>query len=163
MACTLEVKGRRHSGIVLDISRNGMFIQTNAKPDPGTPVTVELNAPGSKHSLVLRAIVARKKLVPPQLVTVAHGGLGLHVDDAPPAFLTLLGDRKRELEENPESTRERRKGDERAKSRFRVRAAQAGTSKTMSFLVVAASEEDARRRVLKESGEGWKILRVEPA
>ena len=90
ISCALTRGDRHHSGIVLDISSSGLFVQTNAKPRPGEEVGVELSVPGRKQSVSLRARVARAKLVPPQLLTIAQGGLGLHIDTPPAEYLTLV-------------------------------------------------------------------------
>ncbi len=96
MVCTVTIGGRRHSGVVLDVSARGLFIQTNAKPTADEPVMVEMSVPNQKETLRLNARVRRVKVVPPQLLTVAQGGLGLEVENAPEAFYALLAGVQRE-------------------------------------------------------------------
>jgi hypothetical protein len=83
LGCSLQIEGRHHSGVVIDVSATGLFVQTNARPDPGTPVSLEMSVPGAPRPLFFQAVVARQKLVPPQLVTVAQGGIGLLLQNAP--------------------------------------------------------------------------------
>ena len=64
LVCTLDVLGDRHTGIILDVSPRGLFVQTSAKPSPGTEIKVELTVHGASQPLWLTAVVARQKLVP---------------------------------------------------------------------------------------------------
>ena len=90
ISCELAHDDRHHSGIVLDVSQSGLFVQTNAKPRPGDVVGVALNVPGERRTIDLRARVARTKLVPPQLLSVAQGGLGLHIENPPAEYLEFV-------------------------------------------------------------------------
>lgn len=87
IACGIRIAGRRYSGIVLDVSVRGLFVQTNASPEVGSDVEVDLTPPGrTGERITLRARVARKRKVPPRLLTVAKGGVGLQVLKAPAAY-----------------------------------------------------------------------------
>jgi hypothetical protein len=88
--CTITLDGRRHSGFVLDLSRTGLFIQTSAKPLPGQRLDIELSVRG--ETLRMHVEVARRKQVPPQLLAVAHRGVGVRVLSAPEGFYQLLAD-----------------------------------------------------------------------
>ncbi len=90
LGCSLQIDGRHHSGVVLDVSATGLFVQTNAKPDPGTPVSFQISIPGSPRPLFFQALVARQKIVPPQLLTVAQGGLGLLIQNAPEDWYAFI-------------------------------------------------------------------------
>ena len=92
LACSLQIEGRHHSGVVLDVSATGLFVQTNAKPEAGTPVSLEMSMPGSQRPLFFQAVVARQVIVPPQLVTVAKGGLGLLIQNAPEDWYAFVAD-----------------------------------------------------------------------
>ena len=83
LACSLQIEARHHSGVVIDVSATGLFVQTNAKPEPGTPVSLKLSIPGASQVLYFQAVVVRKKVVPPQLLTLAQGGVGLLIQNAP--------------------------------------------------------------------------------
>ncbi len=106
LACSLQIESRHHSGVVIDVSATGLFVQTNAKPEPGTPVSLEMSIPGSPRPLFFQAVVARQKIVPPQLLTVAQGGLGLLIQNAPEdwyAFIASVGPRQTEAIPTPSS------------------------------------------------------------
>lgn len=98
ISCELRCGDRRHSGIVLDLSRSGLFVQTNAKPRPGSEVEIEFKVPGLKSALALRGRVARAKLVPPQLLSVAQGGLGLTFRSPPAAYLEFIENLEKPVE-----------------------------------------------------------------
>ena len=86
LACRMMIRGGSYSGVVLDISPTGMFVQTTAKPNPLDYIEVHLTLPGETEPLVMQAKVARKKVVPTQLMAVAHGGIGLQLISPPQAY-----------------------------------------------------------------------------
>jgi hypothetical protein len=90
LACALVIDGNRLAGIVLDLSSSGLFVQTSANPNPGTRLDVELEIPGEPERPRLAARVARKKVVPPRLKGVVHGGVGLKIESAPESFFRYL-------------------------------------------------------------------------
>jgi hypothetical protein len=91
-SCELHVKGARHTGIALDVSATGLFIQTNVKPSPGTFVELCMSLPGVAEPVTMQARVARKKAVPPQLLTLAQGGIGLHITRPSEAYLDFIAE-----------------------------------------------------------------------
>lgn len=187
MACSLLIGERRHNGIVLDFSATGLFVQTSASPPPNSVVELKLSIPGESEVVPVRSIVARRKAVPPRLITVAHGGLGLRIENAPEAYFTLvasLQDSGSTLSETaapdagkvatspPEQKAAPKADDEQARSKperkLPPRQAppprrsfqvriQHGT-RSRRLEVTAVSEKDARRQALSEAGEGWKVL-----
>jgi len=174
MVCATIIGGRRYSGLVLDISPRGMFIQTNARPDPGDALEVELSLPGKKETVVVQARVARKRVVPPQLLTVAGGGLGLMIDSAPEGYYEFLSgiatdwkaDARGEEQPMPSAGKAvgKTKGAGKGKAkrqRFRVRVEKTDQSDTKQFLLACASEDQARSQVQSELGDEWKILSIE--
>ena len=94
MSCQLNLNDRRYQGLVLDVSRSGLFVQTRAKAPGRTmaPVTVALRSTASDEALTLSAMVARQYWVPDQLVALAKGGVGLRVIGNCAAWLELLDD-----------------------------------------------------------------------
>jgi hypothetical protein len=87
-ACTLTLEGRRHNGFVLDLSRSGLFIQTSATPEIGQRLDIEVVIRG--ETLAMHVEVVRRKAVPAQLLTVAHGGIGVRILAAPEEYYQLL-------------------------------------------------------------------------
>jgi hypothetical protein len=86
LTCALVIDGSRVSGIVLDLSASGLFVQTSANPPPGAELGLELEIPGEAGRSILAVRVARKKVVPPRLKSVVQGGLGLQIERAPEAY-----------------------------------------------------------------------------
>ena len=105
MTCRVHVDGRQHNGIVLDLSGSGLFIQTGAKLAPGVRVDIDLSMPDGDARMQIE--VVRRKQVPPQLLTVAQGGIGVRILSAPEAyyrFLHELQEKERELEARAAAT-----------------------------------------------------------
>ena len=91
LACAIFIKGVRQLGIVLDVSSRGLFVQTNAKPAPGDDVRIELTLPGQAKPTTLHATVARVRMVPPRLLSVAQGGIGLMLSNPPEEYFVFVG------------------------------------------------------------------------
>ena len=91
LACTLFIKGIRQHGIVMDVSSKGLFVQTSAKPKPGEDVRIELTLPGQARPTTLAATVVRVRVVPPQLLSVAQGGIGVQLQNPPEEYFVFVG------------------------------------------------------------------------
>ena len=100
IACALWIKGVRQHGIVLDLSSKGLFVQTSAKPAPGESIRIELTLPGQTRPTSLMATVARVRMVPPALLTVAQGGIGLTLENPPEEYFVFVG-KVAHIEEQP--------------------------------------------------------------
>jgi hypothetical protein len=148
MACRLVIGSQRFSGVVLDISSSGVFIQTPAKPNPRDAVTVEFSVPGEREPIRLETEVARVYLVPAQLIAVAQGGVGLRIRNASEAFFGMLG--QLQLESQADDSEPRRC--------YRVRVTQLGRARTRTLQILAGSAEEAAELASAQIGEGWKVL-----
>ena len=181
-ACTLTLDGRRHNGFVLDLSQSGLFIQTSATPAPGQRLDIEVVIRG--ETLAMHVEVVRRKAVPAQLLTVAHGGIGVRILAAPEMYYQLLttargpssgGTRRAPGGEraagSPASARpaQPRRGPAPARAprapavRFRVRVSARHGARSRTLQVEAADEAAARREVSEELGDDWKILEISRA
>jgi hypothetical protein len=163
--------------MVLDLSPSGLFLQTSAKLGPGDRVELELRLPSEKEPLGIVAEVARRKIVPARLLTVAQGGVGLRIVSAPEPYFAFLGSLSPDRFESPppgrrampppgpgtaqadpaEPTGARRH----RVRRHRVRVKQIGGSRSRTLVVSGDSAEEAERAAMAELGEGWKVLAVE--
>ena len=179
VACTMTAAGRRYSGMILDVSPQGVFVQTSAKLDPGTPVDLELGI-GPEETLQMQARVARSRLVPAELRSIAKGGLGLHIDIPPEEYFGFYAKvsgiadpetktpAKAGASAKPEKKKKAKKLPPRMappqpKLRYRVRLAQvSGGSRTRSVNVECNTIDDAATQALKAVGGGWKVLKVDP-
>ena len=75
---------------MLNVSPRGLFVQTSARVNPGTPVSVSLVAPTQADSIELHATVVWKRAVPQHLLRVAQGGCGLRIDSAAEGYYEYL-------------------------------------------------------------------------
>ena len=57
--CELYIRGERHSGTVKDISRGGVFIETDAKPPVGVAVTVVFEPAAGRTEIRVAGRVVR--------------------------------------------------------------------------------------------------------
>jgi hypothetical protein len=86
LPCKLLVDGRVHRGNLWDISVRGLFVATGAGLHAGAVAVVAFNTPEGEH-FVLEASVSHKRRVSRSLADVLPGGVGLHVEEPPPAYL----------------------------------------------------------------------------
>ena len=177
IACTLHWEESRHSGMVLDVSAGGLFVQTNASPAPGTPVRLELRVPGLSESIEMQASVARKRIVPARLRALLKGGVGLQLENPPEEFYALVAKlqapeaatAKTSEPETPQASGATQSAKGASKRRpkpkltsFRVRLSQVGGSASRNLVIRASGEDEARRRAILDVGDGWKVLSCEP-
>lgn len=169
LPCELRAAGSRYAGLVLDVSGSGLFIQTGAMTQPGQRLEVSLSLPnGAEAELVVR--VARKRVVPAQLLTIAQGGVGVQILQASEAYRSYLLELG--LEFSPlawghagEEASAAAGGPEAGSAgvqRFRVRISQVSGPRSRRMELEAADAEAASAAALEAAGEGWKVLDVEP-
>ena len=86
LPCKLLVDGRVHHGSLWDISVRGFFMATGAGLRPGAAGVVVFDAPEGER-FVLEVSVPHKRRVARSLADLLPGGVGLHVEEPPPAYL----------------------------------------------------------------------------
>ena len=162
--CELWLDGTRTSGILLDLSTSGLFVQTSVSPAPGNPLEVRLSVPRTCESLHLKAVVVRARRVPPQLRSLAGGGLGLRILEAPPEYadfvrsLSGISDRpvSDPLVSDPPAAPLIPPAP--APPRYNVRLVSGSRSRTLAL--ACDSAEEAQRRALASVGKGWQVIEV---
>jgi len=172
MTCELLVDGRFRRGIVLDLSANGLFVQTASPPSPGAVVELRLLTGGERREIPLRARVARQRRVDPRLARIEPNGVGLEILESPPAFRELLEERSdpprgasgassspRAAEGGPREGTPPREGT-RPRAGFRVRVKQCRGARSRMLTVEATAEAEARSAALARMGEGWEVVEV---
>jgi Tfp pilus assembly protein PilZ len=92
LSCRLKQKQRSYAGMVLDVSRTGLFVQTSAGAKPGDEVEVLLGSRSQPAPIALTAEVVWQRKVPPQLRVIGEGGVGLKICYAPEPYYALLAD-----------------------------------------------------------------------
>ena len=70
--------------MVLNLSGTGLFVQTNASAQPGDPVELTLGG-----SIPVTGEVVWRRQVAPMLRSVAEGGVGVRIRNAPEAYYLL--------------------------------------------------------------------------
>jgi hypothetical protein len=136
--------------MLIEVSASGVYIQTSAKVKPGDSLELEVGIPGSEIAIPMSVDVVRQKRVPGRLLTVAQGGIGARITNAPEAFyeyLLSLDPIVEEAELEPERS-------------FQVRARQSGGPRTRRLFFGAADEDDAREAAVLQLGAGWEILEL---
>ncbi len=88
--CAFNAGGRSSSGLVLNVSRSGLFLQTSMPEDSGTVVDLELNPLEREKPIALTARVVWRRAVPAQLRTIVNGGIGMQIIRADEAYYGLL-------------------------------------------------------------------------
>ena len=83
MSCEIEFEGKVHTGVIRDFSRQGLFVTSRFEAELGTSVTVRVRRPGGEI-WDIQATTARNADGSQGLVS--RRGLGLVIDEAPPAF-----------------------------------------------------------------------------
>src|SRR5262245_66347356 len=72
--CEFLAEGQRYRGIVVELSRGGLFIQTDSTIDPGCEIELRLAGAGAVPDLEIRALVVRRREVPaPPATEIGRG------------------------------------------------------------------------------------------
>lgn len=154
MACELLYEGHSQRSIVLDVSRTGLFVQTSARLNPGAAVELLLQLEGGREPIRIKTRVARQKAVPSTLTSVAQGGIGLRILEAPAAYYEVVNEKPPAqappLPPPPAAAP--------PKPRFRVRVKQTDGPRSRVLEIDAESPERARAKALAEVGNGWEAL-----
>jgi len=155
----LRVGAQQHQGIVLDISRTGLFVATTAPMQPGTELVVVFSARDGSRAFEARARVARRRRVPQNLQSYAAPGIGLRMIDPPPEFGKLHrgeklegGDEELETEAPPAN----------ALLRFRVRLRQSGSPRSRVLQLEAEDEAAACAKARRTLSRDWEIVEILP-
>ena len=161
LTCELVIGDRNHQGIVLDVSRTGLFVQTSASPPPGERIGVKLRR--SDGSCVeVETSVARRYRVPQRLASIARGGVGLRITSPPDDYLQFIDSVNRtENAPSPEASKAPPPAHSDTSDSYSVRVRQIAGPRSRSLRVAAGSEQEAERAAAASLDEGWEILSVE--
>ncbi len=175
MPCEIIIGDHRQRGFLLDVSSNGVFVQTLKAISSDQEIGVEFTPPGLDTKIQLRARVVRIRQVPARLTSVIAPGVGLRITTAPPeyqAFLASLlssspgaSDRKGDAQasERPPSTVPESPPGADSDTRYRVRVKHTSGPRSRSILVAATSREHAESQAIAELGDNWQVIDVETA
>lgn len=157
-------EGHHERGIVLNLSRNGLFIRSSISPRVGAHVKLDLSLGSSLESIPLQARVVWKRRVHRSAASVVDGGIGLELETDSAEYQQFV----RALESRGQDTVLRHAQPEalpetsvrQSTTRFSVRLALFGTPRTRCVKVSAATSERAGELALGQAGAGWKLLDV---
>ena len=86
LPCKLLVNGRVHHSELWDVSVSGFFVTTSADLQPDAGAVVVFDTPEGEH-FVLEVSVPHKRPVAHSLADLLPGGVGLRIEQPPPAYL----------------------------------------------------------------------------
>jgi len=153
LSCELWIAGKRHSGIVRDVSEQGLYVQTRVRAAAGDELELVFAAEGERAELRVNARVARLDRLTAHFATSGAGGLGLEVVRLPRALAPLL------VSAGFTSGSPASAGDTAMKP-FRVKLVAIAGGRTQTLRVNAPGKEGARSRALARAGKGWKVGEV---
>lgn len=168
LPCRVKLGASQYSGLIMNLSRSGLFVETGAGAGPGELVDVAVQAPTASPDIVVTSRVVWKRLVPPQLRNTLEGGLGVQIQYAPDSYYSLLAAVERLHTQVPRSLGARGAGEAtpeagRPALRFRIRLQEIGSLRTRTLELAAESENAARRRALDFAGADWTITGIDRA
>jgi hypothetical protein len=149
LSCELWIAGKRHTGIVRDVSELGIYVQTRVRAVAGDELELVFPADGPRPELRVSARVARQDRLSAHFATSGAGGLGLEVAHAPHGLAPLL-------EEAGFATAPGSAGDT-ALRPYRVKLVALAGGRTQTIRVNAPGKDGARSRALARAGKGWKV------
>ena len=90
-ACEFLAAGQRYRGIVVELSKRGLFVQTDATTSPGSEIELHLAGAGAVPELRLRGVVVRRRMVPAPLATAVRRGIAVEILEAPREYGLACG------------------------------------------------------------------------
>jgi hypothetical protein len=148
--CRLRVPAGAGSGMVLNVSRGGLFVQTSAAASPGETVHIDLGVDAAAP-LGVDACVVWRRVVGAHLRSVSTGGFGARIQYAPDAWFGFLSGLAGSEVETSAPVRP-------AGAVYRVRLRLAGSPRTRIVVVESPDEAAARERALAVVGTQWVVL-----
>jgi len=154
LSCELWIAGKRHTGIVRDVSEQGLYVQTRVRAATGDELELVFAAEGERPELRVNARVARLDRLTAHFATSGAGGLGLEVIRPRPRGLAPLLASAGFTSSAPAAV-----GDT-AMRPYRVKLVAITGGRTQTIRVNAPGKDGARSRALARAGKGWKVGEV---
>ncbi len=142
--CRIAGEDGSYSGMILNLSRTGLFIQTRAGTKPGSEVSLNLAPDLQPDAIQLRTRVVWQRKATSSLTL--PGGIGVEIQNEPTSYLELINTVMGNSLE-PE---------------FRVRISKEGSPRSWTMTFRCNSEEEARSLALEGMGPDEKILELAP-
>ena len=157
--CTLSGDCGSQSGLILNLSARGLFVQTSQPAEPGTVLALDVSDPVRDDTIPLQAAVVWRRRVSRRMTGVNQSGMGLRLLTPPAEWEALmtgfLGDAT-----DPHAAPVAEAAEAKPTARFVVRLAKAGGPRSRRVVVESECETDARSEALRRVGSGWAVLEV---
>ena len=153
LSCELWIAGKRHTGIVRDVSELGLYVQTRVRAAAGDELELVFPADGTRAELRVAVRVARLDRLSAHFATSGAGGLGFEVREPARGLAPLL-------EEAGFATAPAPTAGDVALRPYRVKLIAIAGGRTQTIRVNAPGKDGARSRALARAGKGWKISEV---
>jgi Tfp pilus assembly protein PilZ len=147
-------EGQQFRGIVLNVSRSGLFVRSRVAPKIGARLNLDVALFDQAPSIPLRARVVWKRKVHRSAASLEDGGIGLELETDSPEYERYLSSLEG-VEIPPEKS-----SSTAASCSYSVRLAFAGTPRTRCMKLEASSPEEAQKIALERDAEGWEVLDV---
>jgi len=93
--CKVRRSRSTFSGLVVDVSATGLFVQTSAAAMAGDEIDITLSGREQEPAITVNAQVVWRRQVPYQLRSMVEGGLGLKIRYAPEQYYAILAEAAR--------------------------------------------------------------------
>ena len=90
LTCSFSIGGQFYRGITVDLSPQGLFIQTDATAAPGSRIAIDLIGTGRSPDVHVRGVIARRRAVPAMLASAVRRGIGVKLTEAPREYGLLF-------------------------------------------------------------------------
>jgi hypothetical protein len=165
LPCTLGHADRQQSGLILNLSQGGLFVQTNMPAQPGSLIDIGFRDPAGEADIDLHGAVIWRRRVSSRMMGRTESGMGVRLLGGTAAYAELLTSFLERAE--PELIRDAPKAapevvntveQAREDSEYIVRLALEGSPRTKRLAIISQSPGSARVEALERAGEGWSIL-----
>ncbi len=157
LPCTLEHADNRRSGLILNLSRSGIFVQTILPAEPGMLVNVDFCNPSHDRPIGLQAAVVWRRRVSTLMTGINQSGMGMRIQWPPSEYDALLAEI---LPQPPAADQPRGDAPAPGLLRYVVRLTQSGGPRSRLVTVHSESEQRACEQARAELSEGWTILEI---
>lgn len=167
LPCTLGHADRHQSGLILNLSNGGLFIQTNLPVEPGSLIDIGFRNPSGQDEIDIHGAVIWRRRVSSRMMGRTESGMGVRLLGQPSAYSEMMSSflEKAEPElirDAPVAAPEVANTPERVidAKEYIVRLALEGSPRTKRLVIVSNNPGSARSEALIRAGEGWSVLEL---
>lgn len=157
--CTLEHESRHGSGLILNLSPSGIFVQTTQPAEPGTRVAIDFIDPEHSRPIELETAVVWRRRISPHMTGLNQSGMGLRLIDAPPEYRALVA-KSAQPPLIDKAPREERPTGVGPLYDYVVRLGRSGGPRTRHIKICAPDMCTARSEALQRAGKDWDVVEI---